>query len=138
MKANRLRTSVNIALMAASVIVLGGSAPRGEHGIHLRLVRAEPAADSTVTVAPKEIRLFFSEVPQIRVTTVRLVNATQQEITVGEAKADANDGKIVMAPITVSVAPGTWTVSWRTMARDGHVVSGDYRFTLRPVQIPAR
>ena len=138
MKASCCRFWVILAVTAASVVMLGGSVPRAGSGMHLRLVRAEPAADSTVTVAPTEIRLFFSEAPQIRVTTVKLLDATSQEVTIGTAKADERDGKIVMAPITGTVAPGTWTVSWRTMARDGHVVSGDFRFTLRPTRQPAR
>jgi methionine-rich copper-binding protein CopC len=117
-----------------AVIVLVERAPAATPDMHLRLVRAVPAADTTIAVAPTEVKLYFSEVPQVRVTTVKLINAAKQEFALGEAKADANDGKIVSAPVTTSVAAGTWTVTWRTMARDGHVVSGEYRFTLKPGQ----
>jgi methionine-rich copper-binding protein CopC len=124
----RLLLPAILVLSATAAVLPGRSTPRT---MHLRLVRAEPAADTTVTAAPREVKLFFSEAPQIKVTTIRLVNASKQAITVGEAKADA-DGKIVLAPITGSVTAGTWTVIWRTMARDGHVVNGEYHFTVKP------
>jgi methionine-rich copper-binding protein CopC len=98
---------------------------------HLRLVRAEPAADSTVAARPVEIRLFFSEVPVMAGTTVRLLDANEKLIEMADPAQDEADKKIVHAAIKGAVQPGTYTVNWRTSARDGHVIRGDFRFTYR-------
>jgi methionine-rich copper-binding protein CopC len=37
----------------------------------------------------------------------------------------------VTAPVTGTLAPGAYSVDWRTMAADGHVVRGTIRFTVR-------
>jgi methionine-rich copper-binding protein CopC len=124
----KIRRISGVALLSMVAIVLMASAPAP---MHLRLVRAEPAADTTVTAVPREIRLFFSQEPEIRATRVMITDAASKEVTVATAQADAKDGKIVIAPITGAVAPGIYTVTWRTMAKDGHAVNGTFHFTLR-------
>jgi methionine-rich copper-binding protein CopC len=124
----KIRRISGAALLLMVAIVLMASAPAA---MHLRLVKAEPAADTTVTAAPREIRLFFSQEPEIRATKVTVTDAASTEVTVATAKADAKDGKIVIALITGAVAPGNYTVTWRTMAKDGHAVNGTFHFTLR-------
>jgi methionine-rich copper-binding protein CopC len=41
----------------------------------------------------------------------------------------------IVLPIRGALAPGAYTVEWRTMAGDGHPVSGRFGFSVRP---PAR
>jgi methionine-rich copper-binding protein CopC len=98
---------------------------------HLALVKSEPMADSTVTVAPTEIKLFWTEPPTLAATTVRITSAANAQITVGAAKADAKDQKIVSIPVTGQLTPGVYTVTWRTAGDDGHVLNGTYKFTFR-------
>lgn len=114
-----------LVLVAAIALIAGAPAD-----LHLRLVKAEPAADGAVTVAPKEIRLFFSQEPEIRATKVIVTNGAKREITVAAAQADKTDGKIVFAQITGAIEPGAYTVVWRTMAKDGHAVNGEFKFTV--------
>ena len=117
------------AMVLAAAVTLIAGAPAGHR--HLRLVKAEPAADGMVTTAPKEVRLFFSEVPEVRATRVTITNGMKKQIEVAAVHADEKDGKIVIAPITGAVEPGAYTVTWRTMAKDGHPVNGEFKFTMR-------
>jgi methionine-rich copper-binding protein CopC len=116
------------AMVLAAAVTLIASAPAD---MHLRLVKAEPAVDGTVTAAPKEIRLFFSEAPEIRATRVIITNGAKTEIAVAAVHADEKDGKIVITPVTGAIEPGAYTVTWRTMAKDGHPVNGEFKFTMR-------
>ena len=50
---------------------------------------------------------------------------------VGELKPNADDASIFAAPVERTLPDGDYTVSWRTMAADGHVVRGDFGFTVR-------
>lgn len=101
------------------------AAPR----LHLRLLRASPAADTVLTTPPADLRLWFSERPELKVTTVRLTGPGGA-VELGElARADASDAPIV-APVKGQMVPGAYTVAWRTMASDGHVLNGTVNFRL--------
>ncbi|MQA90665.1 MAG: hypothetical protein GEU90_10580 [Gemmatimonas sp.] len=127
----RCRHSAIFSLAAFLVggVLMGSGTPAT---LHLALSRAEPAVDGTVTSAPESINLFFTQAPQKGATAIRLVGAGDQEVALDEGKQDADDGKIVRASVTGTVAPGSYSVVWRTMATDGHVVRGDFEFAYRP------
>ena len=44
------------------------------------------------------------------------------------------DAKHLTAPVAATLAPGGYTVEWRTLARDGHVVNGEFGFTIAAAQ----
>ena len=106
-----------------------GVAPEDD-ALHLRLIRAIPSPDSTVA-APEKIRLWFTEEPQEGATSIRLVDAAGDLVETEDAEADADDATIFHTVLTSPPAPGVYQVVWRTMAADGHVVSGDYHFSIR-------
>jgi methionine-rich copper-binding protein CopC len=39
-------------------------------------------------------------------------------------------GKTLMAAVTGAVSSGTYKVAWQTACDDGHVVKGDFTFTV--------
>lgn len=122
----------------AGFLLLGGMvtarpAPAGEahaeDGVpHLRLVATSPAADSTVAGSPAEIRLFFSEPPQMRGTTIRLTRGAEDLVEATEAAADPEDAKELFIRPASPLAPGTYTVHWRVIAEDGHTQRGTFEF----------
>jgi methionine-rich copper-binding protein CopC len=115
-------------LSLAVLVVVAGATPAS--GVrHLKLDRADPAVNGTVTQAPTAIRLYFSQAPQIKGTSVHVLDAKERAVPLADAHADPKDGKIVIADVKAAVIPGTYTVAWRAMAADGHVVKGDFRFT---------
>jgi methionine-rich copper-binding protein CopC len=109
-------------LASASMEATGDPAP------HLRLVRTTPAADTTVAASPAEIRLFFSEAPQMRGTSVRLADAANNLVASTEAAADAEDARQVWIAPEAPLAPGRYTVHWRVIAQDGHTQRGSFSF----------
>ena len=52
-------------------------------------------------------------------------------LDIGKTIATAEDDKIVVASIPMRLEYGTYEVLWRAMARDGHVVRGDFQFEFR-------
>jgi methionine-rich copper-binding protein CopC len=132
----RMRSTMSRVLLVAGLLGLYASVADGGALRHLRLVKAEPAADSTITLAPAEIRLFFSEAPVLTGTTIRVVSVDQKVWEVNTPAKDAKDAKIVHAAFKAAPTPGVYTVSWRTSARDGHVIRGDFKFTYSAADIP--
>jgi methionine-rich copper-binding protein CopC len=120
------------ALLATGLAPWTVSVPRAVAGdvdaMHLQLERSDPAKDATVTTSPDQISLWFNQSPQIRGTSVRVVPAGGDPLPTGEAKLAGDDGKLVVAPVTGSIPDGDYTVMWRAMASDGHVVRGEFGF----------
>lgn len=98
--------------------------------LHLRLARAEPGPDSVVAAAPAALRLWFSQRAEAAVTRVRLTGPAGP-VALGAAAADSGGLRV---PVRGATPPGAYTVEWRTMAADGHAVSGRYAFRVGPAR----
>jgi len=127
------------AVMATLVLGLAVLAAAPAAKKHTHLERSEPGKDSTITVAPTAIKLWFSEPVQIRVTTVRITGADSTALVLSPARMGTGAHAPVILDISGQVAPGRYGVAWRTMSRDGHAVNGTFSFTLAaPAAPPAR
>ena len=97
---------------------------------HAHLERSAPSAAEQLTTAPTAIRLWFSERPELVFTRIRLRAPDSSEIALAAVTAIADDKMGVAAAIPTPLAPGTYTVLWRTAAADGHPTSGSFVFTV--------
>lgn len=96
---------------------------------HLSLRSSAPANRATVE-SPTEIRLWFSERPQARTTSVTLIGPSGSPVGLGAVAADADDERVYFARPEAALVPGAYRVSWRTMAQDGHAIRGEFTFTV--------
>ena len=97
---------------------------------HLHLERSEPAANDTVASAPAAVRLWFSEQPELAVTTVRLSATGGSAIVLAPLTRDTGATAPVIAPLRAHPGAGAYTVWWRSTARDGHVSTGQFQFVI--------
>ena len=93
---------------------------------HTKLEKSEPAAGATVA-APKQIQLWFNEKIDVAVSKIALTSPTG---TVELSTPHSMGEKTLMAAVTGKIAGGTYTVAWQTAGDDGHVVKGDYTFSV--------
>ena len=112
------------ALAATTIGVLALSAWR--EPFHLHLLKSVPAANAMMPAAPESIRLWFSQPPELAVTSVKVTGPGSS--TVPLAPLTGGDSSLVVAPVKGKMAAGAYTVTWRTMAKDGHVVRGTFAF----------
>jgi methionine-rich copper-binding protein CopC len=110
---------------------LGALVMLGTGMFHNHLVKSLPAAGDTVAASPKEVRLWFSEKPAIRFTSVTLLTADSTKI-VTIKPVETSDSLSVSAPLPTPLGKGTYLVTWRTAGTDGHAIRGTYRFTIAP------
>jgi methionine-rich copper-binding protein CopC len=142
MEMNRLRTAcLATALFAAAIPVLRAgevrAAPAGlPAGFHTRLLRAQPAADTTISSPPAAIRLWFSEAPEVRVGSIRLTGPDGRPVSLGPVHREQSRGAPLAADVRGRMAPGRYAVTWRTMSHDGHAIHGTIRFTLATPRRP--
>jgi methionine-rich copper-binding protein CopC len=97
--------------------------------LHFGLSRSVPAADATVATPP-EVRLWFTEVPKEGSVGIRVVNAAGNAVETAAPAPDAADARIHAVAIPSPLPAGRYTVAWRGIGDDGHVVTGDFGFTV--------
>ena len=95
---------------------------------HLALRSSVPAADATVGRTLDEVRLFFTEAPQIDATSIRIADGMNELVASTEAAADGEDPSQVFIRPETALEPGSYTVHWRAIAQDGHAENGEFGF----------
>ena len=95
---------------------------------HTHLLRSEPRADTTLSAPPASVRLWFSEPIQLAVSSVHVADSAGHPVATGKLSAGPGASAGVVAAVQGRMTPGTYTVTWRVLARDGHVASGHFGF----------
>src|SRR5438067_2310520 len=117
-----------VAVSLASVAVLSAARLAWAHA---RLTRSDPAAGAQLTVAPRRIRLWFSERPERAFTRVLLSrDSTPIADALGPVRLIAGDSAGVECDVTSKLAAGAYLIEWRTAASDGHATSGRIAFAV--------
>ncbi len=96
---------------------------------HFALTKSAPAADSAVP-SPNEVRLWFTQAPQQNSVAVRLINPAGELVDTSDPSLDQADQKVVSVNVDGALGAGGYTVSWRGIGDDGHVVRGEFGFTV--------
>lgn len=100
---------------------------------HFRVEKTMPLEGATITVAPKQIQIWFSEAPTLVVSSLT-VTGPSGKVELGKLAAGRNsDGpdNSIVADVKGVLAPGNYTVAWRASGRDGHMLTGTFEFTLK-------
>lgn len=95
---------------------------------HFELKQSAPEKDAHVMGSPSEIRLWFTQEPQEGSTSIRLVTSGGDEAPTGDVVQDPSDPTVFSVPVTGTLANGTYTVAWRALGQDGHVVRDTFSF----------
>jgi methionine-rich copper-binding protein CopC len=135
MRLSTLCSIVPAALLFAGVTAFAppSSAATARSGaFHAHLVRADPAVNDTIAATPTVIRLWFSEPVELGLSRVKIVRVGGDTVKTSglrhEGSAATTAALDLSAPPT---APGTYVVTYRVVARDGHPTSGSYNFVLK-------
>jgi methionine-rich copper-binding protein CopC len=97
---------------------------------HFGLEKSSPEADASVESAPAEIRLWFTEEPQDGTVSIRVLEAEEAGVHVMDAAQDTEDPTVFFVQMHGTLSAGTYTVSWRGMGADGHVVRDTFQFSV--------
>lgn len=117
------------ALSVAVAVLAGLAATHAPEARHFALDKSVPEADATVP-APSEIRLWFTQVPQEGSTSIRLVEADEAGVHVGDVMQDPDEPTTFYVELHGALPAGTYTVSWRGMGQDGHVIRDSFTFSV--------
>ena len=122
-------TSPRVALLAALALASGLAA--ADASAHALLVRSQPARRATVARAPERVQLWFSERLEPAYARLSVWSETGEQVDARDAAVDPGD-ETLLSVSTPDLGPGRYTVRFRVLSVDGHVVESSFVFTVRP------
>jgi methionine-rich copper-binding protein CopC len=97
---------------------------------HAMLVKAEPARRAALTKAPSQVRLWFNEEIEKDYASLAVQDAAKATVTEIKPHVAADDPKSIVLPLP-ELEAGKYTVKFRVLSVDGHVVDSSYDFTVK-------
>jgi methionine-rich copper-binding protein CopC len=97
---------------------------------HAELVKSVPARRAALTTAPPRVRLAFNERVEAKFSRVSVWDAKGAQVDLKDAEVDPEDGRQLTVGLP-ALEPGTYTVRFRVLSVDGHVVESQFPFTVR-------
>ncbi|MEC8409798.1 MAG: copper resistance protein CopC [Pseudomonadota bacterium] len=96
---------------------------------HSPMLDSEPEVGAVLTRAPRTLRLYFEDLPDVDRSALRLVGPNGEHQLRGMHTMAADD---LMIEILDPLTPGDYTVEWTTViADDPTVYSGKFDFTVQ-------
>ena len=126
-----MRTRVAAPLLALLAALLLVGAVRA----HAEYARSEPGAGAMVAAAPARVDIWFTQdlFKREGENWIRVTGPTGDEVQTGEALVDDDDRRHLSVALLAELAPGEYTVAYRTLSiDDGDDFEGSFSFTLDP------
>lgn len=98
---------------------------------HAILVKSQPAKDETVTEAPKQIDLWFNDPVRSEYKALAVIDSEGKRVDNHDVEQSLTDGSNIHATVQ-NLVPGTYTVRYRVVSQDTHIVTGKFQFTVKP------
>jgi methionine-rich copper-binding protein CopC len=92
---------------------------------HAHLQKSSPADNSVITASPSNLVLNFSEAARLTALSIQKDSEPAQNLKPLPTAA----AQQISVPLP-QLTPGTYSVSWRVLSDDGHVMAGALHFTL--------
>lgn len=113
--------------MVAMVLALWATAAwSGRADAHAYLVRSEPSAGQVLPDAPGMVRLWFTEAPEPRFTTIQVFSAAGATLQTVAMTVTPDDANRAIAPL-IPLPDGAYVIAWRAVSSvDGHESAGSF------------
>lgn len=122
----RLALATILAVALTATLVAISALPSSAHA---SLKESDPANGALLDEPPKEIRLSFTEPPDLSLTTIGVVDQSGAEVSTGPVERVPGGSNLEIRVTLKDLSDGVYTVTWRTVsATDGHFTSDAFTF----------
>ena len=97
---------------------------------HSMLVKAEPPRRAVLATTPTQVRLWFNEEIEGDYASLVVLDAEKHPITEIKPQLAPDDRKSIILPLP-ELAAGKYSVKFRVLSVDGHVVESSFDFTVK-------
>ena len=92
---------------------------------HAHLQKSSPAEGSVISTSPPNLVLNFSEAAKLTALSIQKGSEPEQKLKLPSTTA----AQQISVPLP-ALTPGTYSVNWRVLSDDGHMMAGVLHFTL--------
>lgn len=97
---------------------------------HATLIKSDPPRRAALSSPPKQIQLWFNEKIEGAYASVTVLDSDKNPITENSPEVVSDDPKSVVLSIP-QIEPGRYTVQYRVMSVDGHVIESNFDFNVK-------
>ncbi|WP_258364499.1 copper resistance CopC family protein [Nitrosomonas sp. Nm84] len=97
---------------------------------HATLVKSDPPRRASLSIPPKQIQLWFNEKIEGSYASVAVLDSNKKSITDNSPEVVSDDPKSVVLNIP-EIESGRYTVQYRVMSVDGHVIESSFDFSVK-------
>jgi hypothetical protein len=97
---------------------------------HSMLVKAEPPRRAVLAKTPTQVRLWFNEEIEGDYASLVVLDAEKHSVTEIKPQLAPDDRKSIVLPLP-ELTPGKYSVKFRVLSVDGHVVESSFDFTVK-------
>jgi methionine-rich copper-binding protein CopC len=113
--------------LATLVVAVMSPSPALAHAV---LVKSVPAARATLAEPPTRVELWFNERLEPAYSRASVRNEAGTQVDLRDVAVSTDDPRQLAVSLPVLV-PGRYTVSFRVLSVDGHVVESKLTFTVK-------
>ncbi len=122
-------TAISFRWIAAAILGLLVLAPESGRG-HAYLVKSLPVRRAVLFRAPARVQLWFNERLEAQFSRLSVWNQDGTQVDLGDVEVGRDDPTKLSVGLP-ALSPGTYTVKYRVLSVDGHVVENQFLFTLK-------
>lgn len=128
-----MRNTINLPIWARLFAVLLFLFSSANVMAHAQYERSDPGRRSIVTRPPEMIKIWFTEQLEPAYSTIIVKNKKGELVTEESATVDAKDKKLLLLKLP-ELPPGKYTVFYKVLSVDGHVVDSKFKFKVKPAK----
>jgi methionine-rich copper-binding protein CopC len=121
-------------LLASAAVLLSWAIGPSPARAHAALISSVPAARAILSAPPARVTLTFNERLEPAYARVSVQDDAGTQIDLKDAALEREGGKVLTVSLP-PLRPGRYTVRYRVLSVDGHIVEASFAFT---VGAPAR
>jgi len=99
---------------------------------HAKSETSDPAARSVLSHSPEAIKIVFSEQLEPAYSTIIVKGKDSKSVTEEKATVDPDNNKRLLLKLP-NLSAGKYTVYYKVLSVDGHVVKSKYSFRIKEV-----
>ncbi len=119
-----------LTFLIAIVALLAGLIHTSQVYAHATLTKSEPPRRASLSAPPKHIQLWFNDEIEGGYASIIVLDSDKKSVT--EALPEMVPGDLTSVKLQLpEINPGRYTVEYRVLSVDGHVVESSFGFMVK-------
>ncbi len=98
---------------------------------HAIMVKSQPEQNAIISISPKQIDVWFNDKVGSEYKAVAVIDSKGNRVDNKDVQQEILDGSHIYCTIPALPAD-TYTVRYRVVSIDTHIVTGKFQFTVKP------